>query len=133
MRETLELIVETLTESLTKGDILLILTSPHESLVEETIPESQLVHLFTKARILRLSYVVAHDYYDADKWTWKECCKYANKVLEKCGERKYAARTIMKWHRRFILTRTMPHPYESKRQYQPWFFRNHPAAEQIAR
>lgn len=132
VRDVLEKTINTITEALTNGDLSSVLTLPHRSMAEESLPGSVLLHICSKIRILRLAYIVALDYYD-EGWTWKDCCAYAMTVLSKCGERTYATRTVMKWHRRFRQTKTWPHPFESSRQYKPWFFRNHPAAEQIAR
>lgn len=131
VRDTLMSIIDIMMEALT--DVSLVLTTPHETMAEELLPDSTLLHICSKVRILRLAYIVALDHYGVDGWSWRRCCVFAMDTLAKIGEHTYAVSTVMKWNRRFQRTRTWVHPYESIRRYKPWFFRNFPGAKSIAR
>lgn len=132
VRDGLQKVIDLLDDVLRKSDVSLVLTEPHKTLAEESIPEATLSYLYHKVKILRLAYTIALDKYD-ERFTWKQCCTQANKLLTLTGERTYAVDTIMKWNRRFRDNKKWPHPFASLRQYTPWFFRNNPCAVQIAR
>lgn len=87
IKSGLEKIVEILSEVLTKGNILPVLTNPHESLAEEPIPDVHLAYLFTKVRVLRLAYLSALEQYDEEGHSWRQCCTSAIDTLSKVGDR----------------------------------------------
>lgn len=132
VRDHLEQTIQTFDTAIETRNIAIVLTKPHETMKEETIEESTVLHVHSKILHLRLAYRIALNKLD-NGFTWRDCCTQACNAIRAVGEKSVQPTTVETWNKQYRANGVFPHPLEHETTYTPILFQQYPEAVQLAK